>query len=162
MTHYKSMTDPSYLGSWSLMNDDAITYREIALTITGTSEEKVFNKGEIGGVLTLHLKDSLPMILNVVNRNTVVAITGSVMVENWVGKTITVYVEKVRLGRETVPALRIRPKLVSVKAKEVLNSEHPKWEEAVKAITEGNVSIDQIKKRFTLTPESEIALHGNI
>lgn len=158
MTHYKSLTDAPYLGAWSLLNDDAKTYHDIVVTITGTSKEQVYNSGELTNVLTLHLKDSLPMILNATNQKTVAAITGTPMVELWIGKQIILFVEKIKVGKEITPALRIRPKLAPTKVKEDLNSEHPKWADACLAVESGNATIDQLKKRYTLTAENEASL----
>ena len=55
------------------------------------------------------------MILNVTNCKTIAKIYDSPYIEDWIGKYITVYSAKVKAFGETVEALRIRPKVPSMK-----------------------------------------------
>jgi len=161
MTHYKTLTNPNYIGSYSLMDDDEKSH-DLPVTITGTSQEKVHNGTELDIVLTLHLKDQLPMILNATNQKTIVRAVGSVMVENWIGKTIILYVAKIKVGKDQVHALRIREELAKAKAKQFMDNAHPKWSEAVLAIGNGNATIEQLRKRYILTEESEAELFDHV
>jgi hypothetical protein len=95
------------------------------------------------------------MILNATNQKTMTKLFGSPFIEDWAGQKMTLYVARIRAFGETVDALRVRetkPKLPE------LTPTHEKWVGAKKSLSEGNVTIEQIKANYTLSPENEKAL----
>jgi hypothetical protein len=105
-----------------------------------------------------HLNGDLkPMILNVTNQKAISKALGTPFVEDWAGKTITLYVAKVKAFGETVDALRIKTEAPVIKLPE-LHPAHAKWEGAVTALKSGNTTIEKIKKAFHLSPENETQL----
>ena len=110
MTDYRSMYDRDYIGHWDLGG------RDVAVTIS-----KV-NAGEltaVGGRKSkkpiVHFRNGpKPLICNKTNAKTIAAMYGN-MVEEWVGKRITLFVSMTRNpdgGGET-ECIRIRPKMPS-------------------------------------------------
>ena len=108
MTDYRSMYDRDYIGHWDLGG------RDVAVTIS-----KV-NAGEltaVGGRKSkkpiVHFRNGpKPLICNKTNAKTIAALYGN-MVEDWVGKRITLFVSMTRNpdgGGET-ECIRIRPKM---------------------------------------------------
>ena len=114
MTHFQTLYDREYLGSWDLPDG-----RDATVTI-----EKV-----IGGELTSvgGRKNKKPVIsfvarekkfvCNKTNAKTIAALYGP-QVEEWVGKSITLFVSTTRDpgGGEDVPCIRVRPKAPQPKA----------------------------------------------
>ena len=85
--HWKKQFNYEYLGSYSLDGN-----REVIATISKLSQEKV--KG---------------MILNRTNARAIEKVSGSGLIEDWLGVQVSLYVEKgVRAFGEVVDALRIR------------------------------------------------------
>lgn len=52
-------------------------------------------------------EESLPMVLNVTNCETITQILGTENINEWPGKKIAVYASKTTFGKKTVPCLRI-------------------------------------------------------
>jgi len=150
MTHWKKLTNPNYIGSYSL--DDG---KDLTVTIERVNQEKV--KGTDGtdeDCIVAYIKGYKPMILNKTNCKAIEQLHGTPMIEEWAGKQITLFIAKVSAFGSTVDALRIRPVVAEVK-KEDLNPKHPKWDGAKKAIESGSTTIERIKKTYTLTKKNE-------
>jgi FKBP-type peptidyl-prolyl cis-trans isomerase 2 len=89
------------------------------------------------------------MIMNSTNLKTISKTLESPYIEEWIGKKIEVAVEKVKAFGEIHDALRV------IKTNLELTPKHPKWNGAKEAIKAGTVTIDQIKKSYTISPENE-------
>ena len=115
-THWKKLTNPDYLGAYSLASGDG--YEEKIVKITMVRQEKVTGPdGKQEMCMVAHLADGLkPMILNRTNCKAIEKVVGSSFIEDWAGHCVTVYVAKVKAFGEVVDALRIRP--TKPKAKE--------------------------------------------
>ena len=149
-THWKKLTNPNYIGSYALdPGEDRIVtiekvVREMVKGADGKSEE----------CTVAHLKGEKPLILNKTNCKIITKVYGTPYIEEWSGKKIKLYVAQVKAFGDTVDALRIRQE-VPVQKKPDLRPDHPKWEEAKKAVQSGNATIEQIKKHFNLTATNE-------
>ncbi len=108
-THWKKLTNPDYLGAYSLASGDG--YREIVAKITYVKQEKVVGPdGKQEMCMVAHLADGLkPMILNRTNCKAIEKVCGSPFIDDWAGVMISVYVAKVKAFGDVVDALRIRP-----------------------------------------------------
>lgn len=155
-THWKKLHNPDYLGAYSLDVDGKYIEKNVII-------EKVINDVVIGAdskkdtCIVAKLAGEKPMILNSTNCKTLKKLFNSPHVEDWTGKPITIYVAKVRAFGEEHDALRIRPTFPNV-GKPVLNSAHPRWEGAIKALTAGNTTIEAIKKQYELSADDELTL----
>lgn len=110
-THWKNLANYDYLGAYSL---EGIT-NEITVTINAIKKERVtalggktddciiafFNEEEVSGVVVK------PMVINKTNCQTLEDMYGP-YIEEWVGKTITIFTTTTKFQRDTVPCLRIR------------------------------------------------------
>jgi hypothetical protein len=93
-----------YIGAYSLEEG-----KDLVVTITSASQEEV--KGEAGktdNLLVAKLKDQKPFIINNTNAKTISSVVGSPYIEDWAGKSITLYGSTTRLGRDMVECLRVR------------------------------------------------------
>jgi len=110
-THWKQLVNPDYLGAYSLPDGKDITIkikqvvREIVKGQNGKSEE----------CTVAHIEGNKPLILNRTNCRTIAKIYESPFIEDWAGKSITIYAAVTKLKGDDVECLRIR----EVKIKEV-------------------------------------------
>lgn len=95
----------TFLGGWSFADGDKV------LTISKVSEEE-FRDAESGGTkkgLVVHFKEEeLGMVLNVTNATTIAEVTGTDIMQEWVGKKISVGTSKVKAFGQVHDAIRVR------------------------------------------------------
>lgn len=105
MTHWKKLTNPNYLGAYSLEDG-----KDIILTIDFVREETVVGTdGKKENCVVCHFKEKcLPMILNSTNMKMVAKVHKSNYIEDWQNKKIQIGMEKVKAFGEIVDALRVR------------------------------------------------------
>ena len=56
---------------------------------------------------------------------------------------------------ETLDALRIQDKLYTPPALPPLDTKHPKWNDAKQSVKDGRATVEQIRVKYTLSPENE-------
>lgn len=148
-THYKKLRNPDYLGSWDLMDVNGQT-KNITVTIKEIKKQMIHDgKGGQSECIVLFFNECKPMIMNATNLKVTAKVMTSNYVEDWIGKKIEIGTDKVKAFGEIYDALRI------AKISLDLNPMHPKWNGAKKAIKDQTVTIDQIKKQYTITIENE-------
>lgn len=159
-THWKKLTHPDYIGAYELMDGSA--NKELVVTITAVKREQVTGAdGKKEECTVCHLKGQKPMILNSTNQKTMTKLFGSPYIEDWAGKSMTLYVARVKAFGDIVDALRVRDKPPVIVLPE-LTPTHEKWNGAITALQAGNVTIDAIKKQYHLTPQNEALLNAAI
>lgn len=108
LTHWKKLMNPDYLGSYALEPG-----QDLIVTIKSVGNEEVTGsdgKKEICSVI--HFVENVkPMILNATNNKTIAKLFKTPYIEEWAGRKIQVYTEKVKAFGEIWDALRIRPYL---------------------------------------------------
>ena len=109
-THWKKLTNPDYLGAYSLAGENGYTEKVVVIesvrqeTVTGTDGKKEM-------CMVAHLVNEKPMILNATNCKAIAKVAGSSFVEDWAGVAVTLFVQQgVKAFGDVVDALRIRPK----------------------------------------------------
>lgn len=105
-THWKSLTNPNYLGGYSIPEG-----QDIIVTIDFVRREEVVGAGgKKEFEVVAHLKDGvLPFILNKTNMKTIQKLYKSPYIEDWSGRAIQIYFDPtIKFGRETVGGLRVR------------------------------------------------------
>lgn len=115
MTHWRKLTNPDYLGSYSLEDG-----KDIILTIDRVQVETVTGaEGKREDCLVCHWREKAkPMILNSTNAKMIQKLLKTPYIEQWSGHSVQIGVETVRAFGEIVDALRVRsflPKAVAVK-----------------------------------------------
>lgn len=115
-THWKKLTNPLYLGAYSIENG-----QDVIMTISKVQVERVVGAdGKKEECTVAHFTDSpegKPMILNTTNCKTIAKLLGTPYIENWAGHKIQVGVEKVKAFGDVVEALRVRtflPKIMAI------------------------------------------------
>lgn len=109
MTHWKKLTNPNYLGAYSIENNN-----DLILTIGTVSNEMVVGTdGKKEECTVCHFLEHgvKPMILNSTNMKMISKLLKTPYVEEWHGHKIQIGIEKVKAFGEVVEALRVRNKL---------------------------------------------------
>lgn len=150
-THWKKLRNPDYIGAYELMTGGEA--KDMVVTIVNVKKEKLkTEKGEEGSVA--YLKNQKPMILNTINNKNITKALGSPYIEDWVGKSITLYVVRIKAFGEQVDALRVRDTAPKEPTKEDLNPKHEKWKVAIDAIKSGSTTIEAIQKKYNVNDEN--------
>tara|TARA_R100000329_G_scaffold125775_1_gene104333 strand:+ start:550 stop:1029 length:480 start_codon:yes stop_codon:yes gene_type:complete len=150
--HWKKQFNYEYLGSYSLDGK-----REQVVTITKLSQEKVTGQqGRKEDCFVVYFKEfDKAMILNRTNARAIEKVSGSGLVEDWVGTQVTLYVEKgVKAFGDVVDALRIRDKKPSrqTMTKEIENS-------MLDAIKQGKGNqVEMAMSKYTMSKSQEVKL----
>ena len=107
-THWKLLTNPNYLGAYSLPEG-----KDIVVVIDYVQREEIIGtNGKKEFEVVAHLKNGvLPFILNKTNMKTLQKLY-SPYIEDWKGRAIQIFFDPtVKFGRETTGGLRIRPSI---------------------------------------------------
>ena len=147
-THWREFHPTDYLGAYAFEpNEDKI------LTIREAHHGR--DKGEKGqseDCLVIHWneRDVKPLIVNVTNSKAISKVAKSSYIEDWKGVAVSLYTAEVNAFGETVEAVRVRQTPPKIKL-DSLNPNHPKWMEAVNALSSGKTSIPAIRKHYALS-----------
>lgn len=109
MTHWRSLTNPNYIGAYAFEPNEEKTG-----TIAYVREEPVMGadgKKEDCTVVHFSEKDLKPLIMNVTNAKSITKLYGTPYIEEWAGKKITMVVRRVKAFGDTVDAVRIKPEI---------------------------------------------------
>lgn len=149
-THWKKLTNPDYIGSYALDPGE-----ERSVTILSVARETVTGAdGKKEECTVAKLEGNKPFILNSTNQKLITKALGSPYIEDWRGRSITIYSAKVRAFGETVEALRVKDK-APVETKPELTPSHKRWAGAVLALKQGNTTLEDIKSVFIISQENE-------
>ena len=150
-THWKKLNNPDYIGAYELLG----VTDELKVKIKEVKKTDVKGMdGKTEQCTVAYLYNQKPMILNSTNCKIITKIYDTPFIEDWKNLEITLVVRKVKAFGDTVDALRIKE---AIPEKEQLTPKHPKWMDAKKAILNGT-SVDQIKKKYSLSKENETLL----
>ena len=107
-THWKSMTNPNYLGVYSLPDG-----RDVILTIKSVGQESVMGTdGSTEQCVVMRFQEPVkPFICNKTNLKQITKLLKTPYVEQWAGHKIQIGSEKVKAFGDVVDALRVRSKL---------------------------------------------------
>lgn len=135
-THWKNKFNYDYLGCYSLENKDLI------LTIKEFKKESVPNpNGKKSDCFVIYfVENQKPMIVNKTNCKIMTKIFNSPFVEDWVGKRIALYSEKVNAFGEITEGLRIRN----------INTNHIDWADKLNQCTTVKCIEDLYKKNSVM------------
>lgn len=145
-THWKKLQNPDYLGSWDFQPNEIKL-----LTIKKVVQEEVYDQQtrmkDLCSVVYWN-EPTQKMILNTTNSKAISDLFKSPYIEDWINGKIGVRVEQIKAFGQQMDAVRVCniPELTP---------NHPRWEGASKSIQSGQVTIEQIKSRFIISPENE-------
>lgn len=150
-THWKKLTNPDYLGAYSLDEGEQRT-----LKIIKVSREMVQGSdGKKEECTVAFLEASKPMILNKTNCKTISKVLKTPYIEEWAGKSIIVFTEKVKAFGEVVDALRVKD--APAQLPELLPGTKA-WQGAIAALKSGEWDMAKIRTKFTVSEEREMEL----
>lgn len=103
-THWKKLTNTNYFGSWDIEDG-----KDMIVRITEVRQETVTNQQGREELIVAHLDGGLkPLILNKTNCKAIEKALGTPIIENWAGRKIQLYTEKVAAFGEITDAVRVR------------------------------------------------------
>ena len=150
--HWKKQFNYDYLGSYSLDGK-----REVTVTITKLDTDKVTGQqGRKEDCFVVFFKEfDKPMILNRTNAKAIEKVASSGLIQDWVGKQVTLYVENgVKAFGEVVDALRIRDKKPN---KQSMSTEI--YDQMEFAISEGKgKQVEMAMSKYVMTKSQEASL----
>ena len=155
-THWKQLINLDYIGAYSLGGNDLV------VKIQSVAKEMVTgDKGKKEMCMVARLENQKPFIINRTNAKMITKLCNSPYIEDWVGKSITLYVSTTSVAGETVECLRVRPTLPTVggRAKIELTPESDKWADAVKFIAEGG-TVEKLLTRYMISEDNQMLLKG--
>lgn len=102
-THWKTLINPEYIGSYMVQTDTVIEIEKVVRElVTGTGGKKE-------ECTVAYLKGTKPFILNRTNQKMITKLLKSPYIEDWAGNRITVYSTTTSVAGETTECLRVRP-----------------------------------------------------
>lgn len=159
-THWLQSANKNYLGYWDLPEN-----QDLILTIKSAKWEEVENpvlkkndpkKFESHKVIRWE-EDFKPLICNQINSQSIIKSTGIKYMEDSVGQKIQLFigVHFDRMNKENIDCVRIRPEPIAKKPELIKGSVD--FDKVLKALKNG-YSIDDAKKKFSISEETEIQL----
>jgi hypothetical protein len=142
LVHWKEATGSRYIGAYAI--EDELKVKIISIAV----EEVSSANGRIDNCIVAQLDgNNKPFIINKTNSKTISEIASSPYIEDWVGKEIILFATTTNLKGEVVETLRVR------KPKTVLDEKHDSFKQIQEAIKKGSYNIEQIEKKYEITPE---------
>lgn len=147
-THWKKLTNPDYIGAYSLGENP-----EMNVTIEKVVKELVTGSGGKKEECTVaYLKGQKPMILNATNCKMISKIYGTSFIEDWTNKSITIYIARIKaFGDDNVECLRIKPAIPVLP--ELKETDTDNWNKVKQALKD-NYTIDQIRTKWTISEQN--------
>lgn len=158
-THWKKLDNPDFIGAWAFQPDE----KKIVTIKVCRVETIVGSDGKKEQLKVVHFQESeKPLICKTTNAKAISKVAKSDFIEDWVGCKIELFVQHgVKAFGDIVDAVRVTPKAPRITLPE-LTLEHPKWDGAVKSLSQGNTTIEGIKKHFKLSESNEAKLNEAI
>ena len=144
-SHWRKIMNTKFLSGDELEKDGQV------VTIESYKEEQMFSqesKQKEPQVILKFSQIQKPMILTTRKAKQISKVLSTPQMDEWVGKSITIYPKQEKHFGEFFAVINVKPGAI---AKQILNSKHPKWEDATKAIKSGASSIEAIEKHYSLT-----------
>lgn len=147
LTHWKRLINPDYIGAYALQPEE-----DLVVTIDYVQREQVTGTGGKKEECTVaHLIGQKPLILNVTNSKSIAKLYGP-YIEDWSGKSVTLYASMTKLAGDMVECLRIRPSVPTKRRKPITDD---RLTAAIASIIKGDYTTEKLRTQFDLTEEQE-------
>lgn len=104
------LVNPDYIGAYMLEQG-----QDMIITFESVKREMVTGSGGKKEECTVaHLRGQKPFIVNRTNGKMITKVLGSPYIEDWVGKSVTVYATTTSVAGEKTECLRVRPTLPKI------------------------------------------------
>lgn len=152
-THYRKAFDSPYLSSADIVESTVLTIKHVALEPDHTKKTKdLFNTAYFVEKELRPGEPLKPMILNAHNSKVMSNLAGSKFIDDWTNIPVSIHVENVRFGKETVEGLRISP--MRPEKKELTPDNKTAWNQAKLAFKrDGNLVA--VLKRMDMSKEHQ-------
>lgn len=152
-THWKKLVNPDYIGAYSLEEGKDLVVqigevKRVMVTSTGGKQEEC---------TVAELVGQKPFIINVTNAKAITQVVGSPYIEDWKGQKISLYISTTKLKGDMVECLRVRPVAPKSTLPTLLVSDTVNFEKVKKAV-DGGYTLAQIKTKWDIPQETQIAL----
>ena len=154
-THWRKADKTDFLGAADVEELLKEGQTDLILTIKKVEVKTAKVRGKNGEFRIATFKENVkPMILNVTNAKIVKGFAGgSTFVDDWNDIKVSVFIKQgIKMGSEITEALRFRTVAPSLPE---LTPNHANWNGAKKAITEGNATIEDVKKKYVVSMENQ-------
>lgn len=102
-THWKKMTNTNYFGSWDLPEG-----KDMIVRIIEIRQEMVQNAQGREEKAVAVIEGQKPLILNTTNMKAIAKALGTPYIEEWAGRKVQLYSERVAAFGEITEAVRVR------------------------------------------------------
>ena len=154
-THFKKLQNPDYLGAYDF-NDGEQRIATIKDVKQGIIKSE---RGDESEIVISFVEPFKPMIINATNAKMIAKIRGSNYIEDWKGVQFYIVVKKVKAFGDVVDALRISADKIVKKLPELIIGD-ANYEKIKTALKEKKFTIDDVKKKYVVSTETEGGLNG--
>lgn len=144
--------DEKFLGSWNLEKDGKFIQKVVHIE-RFYQDTLVSSMGKEQKIVCKLKEFDKPMVVNRTNFKRLETLYNTFDIESFVGKPVTLMVEKVKSPDGLVNALRFSsrpPQIEKPTLRPISDEDFPK---AIDAIKKGSMKVDKIKATRSLTPE---------
>lgn len=144
-THWRKIMNTTYL------NGDEISEKDTVVTIKSYEQEMIYSqkdKQKEPQVIMRFYEVEKPMIMTNRKAKEISRALETEYMDEWIGKKIAMHPVMERFFGEDFKVIHFKKAVIK---KEVLNSNHPKWDAACKSIKDGKSSIEAIEKHYSIT-----------
>lgn len=154
--HWKQLTNPDYIGAYDFQPGE-----ERIVTIKEVKRQQVTGPdGKKEECTVCYFEEPYkPMILNVTNCKMITKLCDTPYIEDWTGKSFKLVVAKVKAFGDVVDALRIKSEKVTKQLTELVK-DSPNYQKCLEAIRAKTHTVEQIKTKYSMSPEVEALLRG--
>jgi len=159
-TSYRNVFKLDHLGKVDL---EEFLERGMSLVFTIEKVEQLFGVEVAGKKINAniaHFKEDIkPWVINATNGDIMKQLTGSIMVENWGGIRVELYINhKSSLMGEKVGGIAVKNK--RIEPKQTMNQDHKLWDKLKIKTIENGTTIEQIRLHYDITQENYSLLCG--
>lgn len=152
-THWRKLQDNHYLGAYAIPEgaDLAVTIKSVKRELIDASE------GHVEDACVAYLEGGhLPWIVNITNAKSIARLHGE-FIEDWVGKTVTLYKDQTRLDGELVDCIRVKAERPAPPPRTVSDATFAR---ALAQIEAGEYTAEKVRERFILSAAQEAQLNA--
>jgi len=147
-THWRKILKTPYL------NGEEIPKEGVSVVIKGFSQVEMYSQKEKEkeGHAVLELEGiAKPMVLTNRKAKQISKVLGTPLMAEWIGKSIHIFPVNEKHFGETFPVINVKTSVApKPKEKLVLNEKSANWGAAVESLKSGAITVEQIKKSYTL------------
>lgn len=150
-THWRKLQDNKYLGAYAIAEgaDLVVTIKDVKRELIDASE------GHVEDACVAYLEGGLlPWIVNITNAKSIARLYGE-FIEDWAGKTVTLYKDQTKLDGEIVDCIRVRAERPSPPPKPISDA---RFNQALAQVQAGEYTVEKLRERFILSEAQEAKL----